>query len=208
MLDRSAYFRRWAALHGGHEPSEHPLTRVWLSAAYAVAGPLQRWRPLAVTALGLAVALAVPGAIGLGWPLPAAALVLASGLLDSVDGAVAIGTGRDSPAGYVWDSVADRLADTAYVTALWLAGAPGWLCLLAGGLGGLQEYIRARAGAAGMREIGVVTVAERPTRVIVAALGLALGAATIGAGVAVVLGVVGLAQVSRVVAGRLERTNP
>ena len=33
----------------------------------------------------------------------------------------------------------------------------------------LQEYVRARAAAGGMTEVGVVTVWERPTRVIVTA---------------------------------------
>ena len=38
----------------------------------------------------------------------------------------------------------------------------------------LLEYLRARAGNAGFDEVGVVTVAERPTRVIVLAPTLAV----------------------------------
>ena len=65
----------------------------------------------------------------------------------------------------------------------------------------LQEYVRARAGAAGLSEVGVVTVWERPTRVIVTAVfllcaGLFLDAlwVTLGAAAWVGLGVVGLVQ--------------
>jgi len=42
----------------------------------------------------------------------------------------------------------------------------------AGGTSWLHEYVRARATAAGMTEIGAVTVGERPTRVSVAFSGL------------------------------------
>ena len=74
--------------------------------------------------------------------------------------------------GYVYDSVADRLGELAWLVAFWLAGAPGWLVVATGAASWLQEYARARATAAGMSEIGVVTVAERPTRVLVAVFGL------------------------------------
>lgn len=77
---------------------------------------------------------------------------------------------------------------------------------------GLQEYARARAGNAGMGEVGVVTVWERPTRVILTAAlllgcGLLPGSADLiatgGAAVWVVLGLIGLTQLLVVVRGRL-----
>jgi CDP-diacylglycerol--glycerol-3-phosphate 3-phosphatidyltransferase len=108
----------------------------------------------------------------------------------------------------VLDSVVDRVSDALYLVALWVVGAPGWLCVVGGALMGLQEYTRARAGNAGMSEIGVVTIWERPTRVIVTAMFL-LGAglyaasaqqwATAGAAAWATLGVVGLAQLVVVV---------
>jgi len=86
------------------------------------------------------------------------------------------------------------------------------VCVGAGALMGLQEYARARAGAAGMAEVGVITVWERPTRVVVTAMFL-LGAgiyvgqgaawATWGAWAWLGLGVVGLAQLLVVVRRRL-----
>jgi phosphatidylglycerophosphate synthase len=132
-----------------------------------------------------AVALAALG----GWAVPLAALaVLLSGLLDGLDGALAVLSGRATRWGYVLDSVADRLADAAFLVSLYLLGAPAWVCVPAGTLTFLQEYARARAGAAGMSEIGVVTVWERPTRVIVTAAFLVVQAVPSG-GVGPVTGV-------------------
>jgi phosphatidylglycerophosphate synthase len=121
-------------------------------------------------------------------------------------------TDRASRWGYVLDSVVDRLSDACYVVVLWLLGAPVWLCVLGGGLMGLQEYARARAAAAGMDEVGVVTVWERPSRVIATAMfclgaglyvGAARGWATAGAAAWVGLGAVGLVQLLVVVRRRL-----
>jgi CDP-diacylglycerol--glycerol-3-phosphate 3-phosphatidyltransferase len=56
-----------------------------------------------------------------------------------------------------------------------VAGAPAWLAVAAGGVSWLHEYVRARAASAGMKEIGVVTVGERPTRVAVTVSGLVVG---------------------------------
>jgi CDP-diacylglycerol--glycerol-3-phosphate 3-phosphatidyltransferase len=57
------------------------------------------------------------------WLILAALVVVLSGLLDNLDGAVAVLTGRSTRWGYVLDSTADRVSDLAYVGALLLAGA-------------------------------------------------------------------------------------
>jgi CDP-diacylglycerol--glycerol-3-phosphate 3-phosphatidyltransferase len=149
------------------------------------------------------------------WLLLAALLVVLSGLLDNLDGAVAVLTDRVSAWGYVLDSVVDRLTDALYVVALWRAGAPPEVAVAGGALALLQEYARARAGAAGMREIGVVTVSERPTRVIVTAMFLAaagvLGAdpwAALGAWAWVGLGSVACVQLVVVVRRALRGQPP
>ncbi len=204
---RAEYLARWSELHGGYEPASSRLTGGWLALVYVLAAPLARRRvpPDAVTMLGALAAGAVVwlGALGGRWVLAAAAVVVLSGLLDNLDGAVAVLTDRATRWGYVLDSVVDRVCDALYLVALWVVGAPPWVCVLAGALTGLQEYARARAGAAGMSEVGVVTVSERPTRVIVTAMFL-LGAglsppsaaqwATWGAYAWLALGVVGLVQ--------------
>ena len=77
----------------------------------------------------------------------------------------------------------DRLTEAAYAAALWAAGAPGWLAVVFGALCWLPDYLRARAGQAGVRETGALSVWERPTRVILTGLTL------VGAGVLARLGV-------------------
>lgn len=213
-MDRDAYLDAWAVTHGGYEPRANALVRGWLTGAYVVARPLSAARvpPDVVTLLGVLVSagaagLAVGG--GAGWLLAAALAVIASGLLDSLDGAVALLTGRVTRWGHVLDSVADRVSDLLYLVALWLAGAHPGVCVGGGILMLLQEYARARAAAGGMSEVGVVTVWERPTRVIVTAAFLASAALlgdpwpTLGAAAWVGLGVVGLGQLLVVVHRRL-----
>jgi phosphatidylglycerophosphate synthase len=160
----------------------------------------------------VAAASVVPAATGGRWPLAAAGLVAVSGLLDALDGAVAVLAGRTTRWGFVLDSLCDRVADAAYAGALFVAGAPAGLAVAGGAVAWLHEYIRARAAAAGLREVGAVTVSERPTRVIVAALFL-LGSglypsasawwATAGALALTALGAVGLVHLLLVVHRRL-----
>jgi CDP-diacylglycerol--glycerol-3-phosphate 3-phosphatidyltransferase len=211
LLSREEYLAAWARWHGGAEPAGSRLVRGWLSAAYALARPLAGQSPLAVTALGLLVAGGAVGAAaaGGGWLVLAGCLVGLSGLLDSLDGALAITTGRASRRGFVLDSAVDRLTEAGYAAALWLAGAPGWLAAGFGALCWLPDYLRARAGQAGVAETGALSVWERPTRV--ALTGFTLGGAgvlaaaalpsavagvvvTAGAAAGSVLGVVGVAQ--------------
>lgn len=213
-MDRDGYLARWAELHGGYDPRSNGLVRTWLSWTYVIARPLSRTGapPDVVTLLGLvasggAAALAAGGSGW--WLLAAAVVVVGSALADSLDGAVAVLTDRATRWGAVLDGVADRCSDLGYLVALWLAGADAWACVVGGALMLLQEYARARAGAAGMAEVGVLTVWERPTRVIVTATFLASAALlgdpwpTLGALAWVGLGVVGLVQLLVVVRRRL-----
>jgi phosphatidylglycerophosphate synthase len=177
VLDREQYLAAWARWHGGTDPAASPLVRGWLSGVYTLARPMVGLPPVAATGLGLlvtggAVAAAVAGGW---WLLLAGVLVGLSGLLDSLDGALAIATGRASRRGFVLDSAVDRLTEAAYATALWLAGAPGWLAAVFGALCWLPDYLRARAGQAGVSETGAISVWERPTRV--AMTGFTLGGA-------------------------------
>jgi len=213
-MSRQEYLARWSALHGG--ATTGGLVGWWLGISHTVARPLVRSGvgPWPVTAAGVAVAVATvwPAGAGGRWPLLAAALVGASGLLDNLDGAVAVLGGRTSGLGFVLDSACDRVADVAYCVALLMAGAPAWLAATGAGLAFLHEYVRARAAVAGMPEVGVVTVSERPTRVIVTAMFLAgagiypaahAGWATAGAAAWVTIGAVGLSQLLWVVRRRL-----
>jgi CDP-diacylglycerol--glycerol-3-phosphate 3-phosphatidyltransferase len=213
---RDEYFDQWTQLHGGYDPRSSFMVRTWLSLVHVLARPFVALRvpPDVVTVLGLGVSVGAVAIAAQGgrWPIVASLVLVVSGLVDNLDGAVAVMTGRTTRWGYVLDSAVDRISDAAYVVAFWALGAPGWLCALGAGLMMLQEYIRARAGAAGMDEVGVVTVWERPTRVIATAAFL-LGAgiyvsaaeqwASAGAAFWVGAGVVGLIQLTIVVRRRL-----
>ena len=225
-MTREGYLQRWAELHGGVDPRGNRLVLGWLTLIHALASPLARagWSPNAVTTLGLVIgALALPAAAaGGGWLWLAALLILFSGVVDSLDGAIAVMTGRTTKWGFVWDSVADRISDVVFIAALWLVGAPLQLCTAVIVMTFLLEYTRARAVAAGMNEVGVVSLWERPSRVLVCGMFI-LGAAvnpgvefadgitggwsavvaTAGAWVALLLSIVGFVQVFRVVRSRM-----
>jgi phosphatidylglycerophosphate synthase len=205
-MDRDTYLQQWSTLHGGAHPTG--IVGGWLRIVHAVAAPLARLRvpPDGVTLLGLLVACSAPLLAPLGrWGVLAAALVIAlSGLFDSLDGAVAVMTGRTSRWGAVLDAVADRISDAVFVATLWVVGAPVGACVAAVALCWLQEYARARAGGAGMTEVGILTFDERPTRVVVVVMFLLAsvarpdddpGWATLGVWALVGLGVIGLVQV-------------
>ncbi len=213
-MDRAAYLQQWSMLHGGARPTG--VVGGWLRIVHAVAAPLARLRvpPDAVTLLGLLIACSAPVLAGLGRAgvLVAAVVIALSGLVDSLDGAVAVMTGRVSRWGAVLDAVADRISDAAFVATLWVVGAPAQVSVAAVALCWLQEYARARAGGAGMAEVGVLTVNERPTRVVVVVMFLLAsvarpaddpGWATLGAWALVGLGVIGLVQLLVVVRRRL-----
>ncbi len=213
LTRREEYLDEWQRLHGGYDPRSNALVHRWLTGSYAMARPLAAagTPPDLVTGTGVLVAVTAlwPAAEGGRWLALAALLVVLSGLLDSLDGAVAVLTGRATAWGAVLDSVADRVGDLAFVLALLLAGADPATCAAGAALMLLLEYLRARAGVAGMSEVGVVTVWERPTRVIVTSAFLAAGAALgdpwpdLGAAAWAGLGIVGLVQLGRVVRRRL-----
>lgn len=211
-----SYLDTWQGLHGGYDPRSSRVVGTWLRVVHACAVPFARAgaSPDVVSLLGVlvsaaAVGLCVPGGR---WVVLGAVVVGVSGLLDSLDGAVAVLTGRASAWGAVLDSVLDRLSDLAHVLALWVVGAPAPVCVAAAAVAFVQEYARARATAVGMDDIGVVTVGERPTRVIVvAAFLLAAGVypgeavtwAALGAWALVGVGAVAIVQLLVTVRRRL-----
>ena len=182
-MDGDEHVRDWAALHLTEPPAG--LVGGWLRAAAAVARPLARAgiSPNTVTVAALVTAgAAVPLAAVDGWAGPAAACaaVTLSGLLDSLDGAVAVQAGRTTRVGFLLDSALDRLADAALPAALAVAAGggatPTRLAVGATAACWWLEYVRARASLAGVSDQGrqIVTPGERPTRIILTAVGLGL----------------------------------
>lgn len=174
--DFDGYLTRWSPLHGGYDPRRNAPLLGWLRLSHAVARPLARRGVLpdvlTLWGLWLALAVLVLAEAGGRWPLLAGWVLVASGLADTLDGCVAVLTDRATRWGYVLDSLVDRTTDVAYLVALDLVGAPTPLTVAAGVAMFTLEYLRARAGNAGMGEIGVVTVGERATRVILCSAGI------------------------------------
>ena len=210
----------WSARHGGLAPSA-PV-RLWLRGVQRLAatGPVARVPPDVLSAAGV-LALVTAVATAARWPLLAAVLVVLAGVLDGLDGAVALHTGRARPLGAVVDALADRVGDLLLAALLAVLGAPAGWCVAVAALTLLHEYVRARAMAEGMPGVGAVTAAERPTRLIlvaVAALGTAVapggtpwtgwGWATVCAVGWVVVGVIGFVHLAIAVVRTIPRRFP
>lgn len=94
-------------------------------------------------------------------------LLLLSGFVDALDGAVARATGKTTAFGGVLDSVCDRYSDAIVLIGVILGGwsSTFWgILAIVGSL--LVSYTRARAEAAGVEQLGV-GIAERPERLII-----------------------------------------
>ncbi|MDQ1712413.1 MAG: CDP-diacylglycerol---glycerol-3-phosphate 3-phosphatidyltransferase [Frankiaceae bacterium] len=189
-----AYLREWRALHPARDGVATRIAAAYLRIPYALAGPLVRVSPNVVTLAGLLAAVATIPAYRV--RALAALLVLTAGVLDSVDGAVALRRGRVTTFGAVWDSTADRLADVALLVGPALH-RPGAAFAAAGAGTFLLEYIRARCQAVGLTGEQRVTPGERPTRIVVLAVAAATGWWTYGAWTVAALTLAGAALLLR-----------
>ena len=216
VLSRSAYLDRWQSLHGDYDPRGSRWAVGWLTCVHAVAAPVARLgvSPDALTLIGLLITGVAVWLVSLGGRalILASLVVLIAALVDSLDGAVAVLTSRVSVFGAFLDSVVDRGSDVLLLVALYLAGAPARVCVAAGVVMFLLEYARARATALGLEDIGVVTVGERPTRLVVVIMFLLAAGiyptqaatwATAGAALSCALATVGFVQLVVVVHRRL-----
>jgi phosphatidylglycerophosphate synthase len=164
--------RRWAAVHGGMRADANPVAHGWLRLMWRLASPLARRGvpPNAITASGALLGAAAVGAALAGQRAGAGLALLAmllSALADGLDGAVAILSGRATARGACLDRWADRVVDACWALVLWALGAPLWAAaaLVAASL--VQEGWRHSLGS---RTVDLITVCERPTRLVCAAL--------------------------------------
>lgn len=208
LPDFATYCAAWSGLHAGYDVAAGSgWVRGWLRMQYRLARPLAvaGVSPGVLTGGTVLLGVAALGAATAGdrWPLVAAGLVVAAGVGDGLDGAVAVLSDRVTARGYVADSTADRVTELLFLGALAAVGAAWPLIAVCATLIFLLEYVRARAGNAGNGEITAITLGERPNRIVWCALGLA-GAGTApwwsvqianGAlGVLAVLSLIGLVQ--------------
>jgi phosphatidylglycerophosphate synthase len=176
LPDLAEYRRRWLIQHrtANIDPATHTFVRPYTAVMYRLARPFARFgcHPDAITAAGLSLGAAVVALANSRVGAAAAGVVVICSLLtDGIDGAVAALTKRSTTFGFVLDSVVDRIVDVLWLIALVRVGASGAWAVGAGGALMLLEYVRAR-GLAASSEAGVITIGERPTRMMAAAIGL------------------------------------
>ena len=159
------YLVAWAQLHGTQSPKG--LVRVWLRIAFFLSTPLTKFNPNLITAFGpvlMGAAIYLASSPNRNYFL-ASITVLVVGLVDSFDGMVAVRTSKTSSWGAFLDGIVDRLIDVGIGILLIVLGAPVELAVLAMSIALIHEYMRAKASGIGYREVGVITPAEKPTRI-------------------------------------------
>lgn len=160
-MKRSEFFAEWSRIHGGAEIKG--IVKAWLIVSYALTRPLVRLR---ITPNLLTIASIAIGGLFL-WTIDsnfAIALLALSLALDGIDGTLAITSGRVTKFGAALDAVADRIVEALWAYGLFLIGGPWQLVMLAWLASFIQEYMRARSGGLGIKELLIVTPAERPVR--------------------------------------------
>ena len=160
-MTKDELFLAWSKLHGDAKVSG--IVKGWLSISYPVSKALAKMRvtPNALTILGLVFGILLYMNSNAIW----APLILVISLIcDGVDGSLAIITRQSSKWGALLDSVVDRLTEVFWVLALYRLGVDSKILITVFILASTQEYLRARAGGVGLKQVGVVTVAERPVR--------------------------------------------
>ncbi len=214
---RDGYFDRWQALHGGYDPrTGSAWLRGWLTMVYGIARPLARRgvQPdvITISSVWLGGLVLVLAEVGGRWWIAAGWVMVASGLFDTLDGCVAVLEDRTTRWGYVLDSAVDRVNDALYLLAVVAVGCPPELAVGLGFCFFFMEYLRARAGNAGGDEVGRVTMAERPTRVILLSpsihfsgvfLGLSDVLPVVGPGILLAMTVVSIVQLAVAVRSQL-----
>lgn len=159
------YLVAWAQLHGTQSPKG--LVRIWLRIAFTLSTPLTRFNPNVITAFGpilMTAAIALILGSNKHYFL-ASLLVLLVGFVDSFDGVVAVRTSKTSNWGAFLDGIVDRFIDVGIGLVLIVLGAPIELAVLAFVIALIHEYMRAKSNGIGYHEVGVITPAEKPTRI-------------------------------------------
>ncbi len=135
--------------------------------------------PMTVTLFGLVLAAVAAYLVAIDELMWGGVILAISGVLDSIDGALARMSGAASPAGALLDSVVDRLAEGVVLLGVLIFALDTDQAILAtlvyvafaGSM--LVSYVAARAQSLGSeRVVGIMT---RPERVIVLAVGLVIG---------------------------------
>jgi CDP-diacylglycerol--glycerol-3-phosphate 3-phosphatidyltransferase len=122
--------------------------------------------PNVLTTLGLLLTVVGGGLLVVGNPVAGGWVLVAGGLMDTFDGAVARATSAATPFGAFYDSVSDRVSDGIILgsMAFWLRDQPRLLALALVALVAAEvtSYVRAKAEAIDLEcQIGVLERGER-----------------------------------------------
>jgi CDP-diacylglycerol--glycerol-3-phosphate 3-phosphatidyltransferase len=160
-MNQTEFFAKWSALHGSAEIKG--IVKAWLKISYGSAKFMTALRitPNLLTLLGIVFAIAMAANPLAVWTIP---LLVLSLYADGIDGSVAIYQNRATHFGAILDSVADRISEALWFYVAYRIGAPAWLVMITYVIASTQEYARARLGGLGIKDVGVVTPAERPVR--------------------------------------------
>ncbi len=158
---KAQFLATWSALH--NNASTTGIVGAWLEISYrfGLICTLLRITPNVLTLLGLLSALATAFTATSWWAI---SFLLASLFFDGIDGSVAIYQKRQSELGVLLDSIAHRISEALWLFALYRIGVPAWLAITLWSVAAIQEYARARLASLGVRDLGVITPAERPVR--------------------------------------------
>lgn len=129
--------------------------------------------PDVLTLVGLAIGLIAGIVLALGFFVAGGVLILLTGFVDTLDGAVARNGRAITTFGATLDSISDRYVDCFILLGLGVAGV-NWLYVGAALMGSLLvSYVRAKAE--GMRIPCTIGIAERSERLLILAIGLIIG---------------------------------
>jgi CDP-diacylglycerol--glycerol-3-phosphate 3-phosphatidyltransferase len=161
VITREQFRDQWSELHNS-APTTGIVGR-WLSISYrfGLLCTLLRITPNVLTTLGLVSAIGVALTSQSLWAI---ALIVISLFFDGIDGSVAIFQNRTSNWGALLDSVVDRISEALWLYALYVIGVPAYLCIALWLVASIQEYMRARVSSLGVKDLGLVTITERPVR--------------------------------------------
>jgi phosphatidylglycerophosphate synthase len=129
-------------------------------------------RPNAITTVSLSVSFVAATAYALRYPVFGAVGLVATGLVDMLDGAVARATGSATRFGAVYDHVLDRYAEFAVLLGMGFGRLVDWPWIVFGLFGMVMaSYARAKAESVGGLSSCTVGIAERQEKIIVLLVG-------------------------------------
>jgi CDP-diacylglycerol--glycerol-3-phosphate 3-phosphatidyltransferase len=132
-----------------------------------------RFQPGALVGVGLIASLFVPLCALIGGPVILVSLPLI-GIGALAEASYALLAARSTSLSrrvLVFEPLAARIAEGAWLLALWFLGAPGWAVTATGALCWMYVITRSRARQVGLNDLGMITLGERAVREVVVALG-------------------------------------